>query len=117
LGVKFVNICQYIYVDKKTPKYFSAKSLFFTKFYRNIFFRVFFKFTALWSKTVFFIFFQNLLYSFAKWTKKMSKNEKPFSNLEQQSIGVQILLILNEKQKKELQFVARDDNTHHKLNN
>jgi hypothetical protein len=47
----------------------------------------------------------------------MSKNEKPFSNLEQQSIGVQILLILNEKQKKELQFVARDDNTHHKLNN
>jgi hypothetical protein len=27
--------------------------------------------------------FQNLLYGFAKWTKKMSKIEKTFSNLEQ----------------------------------
>ena len=65
------------------PKYFSAKLLFFTKFYRNNIFKGFFNFRALWCKSDLHIIFQNLLYDSQKWTKKMSKNEKPFSNLEQ----------------------------------
>jgi hypothetical protein len=52
-------------------------------FYRHKKLYVFMKLLLLWSKSVFATSFPDLLYEFLFWTKKMSKNEKPFSNLEQ----------------------------------